>query len=71
MKKADWKSIAELIGIGAIVASLIFVGLQLRQEQNIAIVDSYGSIVESISNSAHYLTQLLHSQRLFFLSVDH
>lgn len=31
----------------AIVASLIFVGLQLRQEQAIAIVDTYGSIVES------------------------
>ena len=47
MKTANWKSIAELIGMAAIVASLIFVGLQLRQEQAIAIVDTYGSIVES------------------------
>jgi hypothetical protein len=44
---ANWKTSAELIGMTAIVASLIFVGLQLRQEQAIAIVDTYGSIVES------------------------
>ena len=31
-----WNDTAELIGIGAIVASLIFVGLQMRQEQKIA-----------------------------------
>ena len=36
MKKTDWKDIAELIGIAAIVASLVFVGVQLRQEQLIA-----------------------------------
>ena len=36
MKKTDWKSTAELIGIAAIVASLIFVGYQLRQELAIA-----------------------------------
>ena len=47
MNKTDWKGTAELIGIAAIVASLIFVGMQLRQEQAIAIVDTYGSIVES------------------------
>ena len=34
-----WKDIAELIGISAIVASLIFVGLQMRQAQDIAISD--------------------------------
>ncbi len=47
MKTANWKTAAELTGMAAIVASLIFVGLQLRQEQAIAIVDTYGSIVES------------------------
>ena len=43
----NWKTAAEFIGIAAIVASLVFVGIQLRQEQAIAIVDTYGSIVES------------------------
>ena len=37
MKRANWKDVAELIGITAIVASLIFVGLQMRQAQDIAI----------------------------------
>lgn len=47
MKNTDWKATAELIGIAAVVASLVFVGIQLRQEQEIAIVDTYGSVVES------------------------
>ncbi len=36
MQSTNWKEIAELIGIAAIVASLVFVGLQLRQDQDIA-----------------------------------
>ncbi len=39
MKKADWKSAAELIGIAAIVASLVFVGLELQQSREIAMSD--------------------------------
>ena len=41
MKKTDWKSIAELIGIAAIVASLIFVGMQMRQTHEIALATLY------------------------------
>jgi len=41
MKKSNWKEIAELVGIAAIVASLIFVGLQLQQTQAIAIANQY------------------------------
>ena len=37
MKINAWKDIAEIVGITALVASLIFVGLQIRQEQAIAI----------------------------------
>jgi hypothetical protein len=50
MKKNNLKDIAELIGIAAIVASLIFVGIQLQQEQEIAIVDTYGSVAETEIN---------------------
>lgn len=32
MNSPSWKDIAELIGIAAIVASLVFVGVQIRQE---------------------------------------
>ncbi len=35
MKTRDWKDAAELVGIAAIVASLIFVGLQMKQAQEI------------------------------------
>ncbi len=41
MQNKDWKDIAELVGIAAIVASLIFVGLQMKQSQEIAIADQY------------------------------
>jgi len=37
MKPENWKGAAELVGIGAIVASLIFVGLELRQSRVIAL----------------------------------
>ena len=47
MKPIDWKSIAELIGISAIVVSLIFVGVQLQQDRDLAQVSSYGSVAES------------------------
>ena len=36
MNSRDWKDTAEIIGIVAIVASLIFVGLQMRQAHDIA-----------------------------------
>ena len=41
MKNSNWKDIAELIGIAAIVASLLFVGLQMKQSQDIAIAAQY------------------------------
>ena len=41
MKNTSWKDIAELIGIAAIVASLIFVGLQMRQTHEIALATLY------------------------------
>ena len=41
MKNNNWKSFAELTGIAAIVASLIFVGLELQQSREIAIADIY------------------------------
>jgi hypothetical protein len=46
MRKIGIKDTVELIGIAAIVASLVFVGIQLRQEQEIAIADTFGSVSE-------------------------
>lgn len=36
MNYSRWKDVAEFIGVTAIVASLIFVGVQLRQDRDIA-----------------------------------
>ena len=37
----NWKDIAELVGIAAIVASLVFVGLQMRQSHEIALSEAH------------------------------
>ncbi|VUX54937.1 protein of unknown function [uncultured Woeseiaceae bacterium] len=37
MRYSGWKAIAELIGIGAIVASLVFVGVEIQQSRQIAL----------------------------------
>ena len=39
----NWKSIAEFLAITAVVASLVFVGLQLQQAQDIAIAEMNAS----------------------------
>lgn len=41
------KDVAELLGLVAIVASLVFVGMQLQQEQEIAIAEGYSSYFSS------------------------
>ena len=47
MKNSSWKDYAEIFGIAAIVASLIFVGLQMRQDRVIAVADVQASLLES------------------------
>jgi hypothetical protein len=41
MKRFNWRDLTEIIGFIAIVGSLIFVGLQLNQSQEIAIASQY------------------------------
>lgn len=50
MKSNDWRGIAELIGIAAIVASLVFVGLQMQQEQEIAITETRSTVTQNIGD---------------------
>jgi hypothetical protein len=47
MKKTDWKGIGEFVGISAIVASLIFVGFQLKQDRDVALAETTHSFMES------------------------
>ena len=46
MDRANWKHIAEIIGIAAIVASLVFVGLQIRQAEEVASIEMMNAAVE-------------------------
>ena len=57
MKNTDWKAIAEIIGLAAIVASLVFVGLQMQQDQEIAIADTYSSPAESAGTLASLVSE--------------
>jgi hypothetical protein len=50
VKFAEWKEIVELIGIVAIVASLLFVGLQLKQSHEIALATQYHARAETTQN---------------------
>ena len=59
MKKTDWKQIAELVGIAAIVASLLFVGLQMQLDRRIAETQAY---MESSATGIE-LSQLLNENR--------
>jgi len=45
--KTNWQGLAELIGIAAIVASLIFIGLELRQSHRIAIASQYQARIDA------------------------
>ena len=46
MKSTNWKDIAELVGISAIVASLLFVGLELKQSRDVALAEVYQNRAE-------------------------
>ena len=47
MQSINWKGLVEIFGISALVASLVFVGLQLQQSQDIAIAETFLSILDS------------------------
>jgi hypothetical protein len=47
MSKLDWKTAVEIVGMSAIVVSLIYVGLQVRQDREIAVSQNMLSVVEA------------------------
>ena len=59
MKSLHWRDVAELVGIASIVASLIFVGLQLKQDRELGMAD----ITSARTESAVALTQLVTENR--------
>jgi hypothetical protein len=59
MNSLHWRDVAELVGVAAIVASLIFVGLQLKQDRRLGMAD----ITSARTESAVALTQLVTENR--------
>ena len=47
LKSTSWKDTAELVGIAAIVVSLVFVGLQLKQDRVVALGQTYQSSLQA------------------------
>jgi len=67
MKYPGWKDTVELVGIAAIVASLVFVGLQMKQSQQIAIADQYQS--RAAAALEWYMTRM-ESDKLLSTTAD-
>ena len=60
MKKFNWRDLAEIFGHIAIVASLLFVGLQMNQSQEIAIASQYQ---ERASAAVEYYGSQMENER--------
>jgi len=60
MKRFNWRDLTEIIGFIAIVASLIFVGMQLMQSQEIAIASQYQ---ERASTAVEYYGSQMQNER--------
>ena len=56
VKFKEWNEIAELVGIAAIVASLVFVGLQMRQDHTIARAQLAAGSFESLASLRQEMT---------------
>lgn len=48
--RSDWKTIAELVGVTAVVASLVFVGYEVRQNTSQLRTDGARSVTEMVNH---------------------
>lgn len=63
MKKIDWKDAAELIGIAAIFVSLVFLALQIRQQQLAADAEAVAATAANLTE----LTQAINEHRSIWI----
>jgi hypothetical protein len=56
MKSTNWKDVAELVAIASIVASLVFVGLQMRQDHVVARSELGAASFESLASLRQGMT---------------
>jgi hypothetical protein len=65
VNKSDWKDLAEIVGMLAIVGSLLFVGLQLKQTHEIALANQYQTRSDSASDFFVNIIQSETAMRVF------
>ena len=70
MKATNWKDVAELIGIAAIVASLIFVGLQMKQSHEIALAEIYQARTATVVDWDNDMASNILAMTAFMKSED-
>ena len=71
MTKPTWKEIAEFVGIAAIVGSLVFVGIQLKQDREVAISEvkqfsasTFADLQIAIADHAEILSKINRGEEL-------
>ena len=57
MKRTNWRDTAELVDIAAMVASLVFVGLQLRQDERTAQLEQFGRAEEQLRGISELIAE--------------
>ena len=67
MERIQWRDVAEAIGIIALVASLIFVGIQLRLEQEIAESQAY---IDAAAASYDLAELITNNQDIWIIGLD-
>jgi hypothetical protein len=67
MKPFNWRDITEIIGFVSIVGGLVFVGLQLRQSQEIAIGTQYQ---ERASTAVDYYSSQMQNDRAIIAQAE-
>ena len=63
MTSSNWKDVAEVLGVVAIVLSLVFVGIQLQQDQEIAGAQAYIDAASQITE----LNQLISENKAIWV----
>jgi hypothetical protein len=67
MKRFNWRDLTEIVGFVSIVGGLVFVGLQLRQSQEIAIASQYQ---ERASTAVEYYSSQMQNERALVSKAD-
>ena len=57
MESRNWKGVGDFVGMGAIVASLIFVGVQLKQDREVALAESIQAAEASFAQTSAMIAE--------------